>query len=74
MSQASATGKSVADKMRNRLDVMMHLGVTALGAKMAEEERPDLEERIKEELPKLTASDVFVVYCIVVELADNRVL
>ena len=74
MPDTGKTGKSVADNMRDDLRISMHLGVTAYGAQCAEEERNYLEERIKEDLPKLTACDVFMVSIIVSALTDNRVL
>jgi len=64
----------VADGMRDDLRVMMHLEVTPLGAKMAEEERPEIEEDIINDLPKLTAADLTLVYTIVGALADNHIV
>ena len=70
----SGTGKSVADDMRDRLRIHMHLAATPLGEKMAEEERPEMEEDIKEALPKLAAGDLQSVCVIVHALVDNRIV
>jgi len=57
--------RTAAEEMRHDLGFYLHLAPTPEGVKQAEKERDYLEQTIKEDLPKLSAGDVFMVYLIV---------